>query len=139
MVGNGTLWQDVEGHSRSHDMVSTDYPSKVVPVSSTHHQVMRPGADGEVLYYATQTGMWHKSFDTSVQDDRIKDAEVVWYDHANALCYQPHPEYQDKYNTQNQKTFLITLMELFFTEEVHIMLVEESIERSNREVGECAD
>lgn len=73
VCGGGSLRQHVEGHLGHHYMKSC-YSQYTIQVTSTHHQVMKQDA-GEVLYKAGE------------------DAEVVYHGHINALCFQPHPEY----------------------------------------------
>ena len=78
----GALWQDVNYHGRSHDLINLlalpgtkfDYDTKVA-VTSTHHQMMIPSEKGVTLgiaYEATQ----FKSY--KERDKPEFDTEVVW-------------------------------------------------------------
>lgn len=97
VMNGGKMWQDVNGHALAVGHPLTDVKSnKVWRVTSTHHQMMIPANDGEVL--ATACEATHKK---SWQKERIsqnpdnKDVEVVWYDASSCLCFQPHPEFQE--------------------------------------------
>ena len=88
-LNGGTLWQDVNNHGSSHDMffIPTE---EVIRVTSTHHQMMRPGPDGEVLGTATRST--RKNADGVMSSNAI-DIEIVWYPATSTLCIQGHPEY----------------------------------------------
>lgn len=95
----GKMWQHIDGHARGGGHLMRD--TLFVPpdpdqehsfqVSSTHHQMMAPSEKGEVLGYTTGLASNHKS--ASMRNPPSIDTEVVWYNHTNSLCFQPHPEY----------------------------------------------
>lgn len=96
----GALWQDVNNHGRTHDLINLlaipgttfDYNTKV-SVTSTHHQMMIPSEKGITL------GIAYEATRFSSYKDRNKpefDTEVVWYPESNTLCCQFHPEYLQK-------------------------------------------
>jgi len=98
----GKLWQDVNCHAiySGHPM-EDKLTGKSVWVSSTHHQMMRPGEGGEVLGTANEAS----TFETSARPNSIQthytapakqlgaDVEIVLYKKQKCLCFQPHPEY----------------------------------------------
>ena len=96
VMNGGKMYQNVTDHTSTHKLriVGGD-PDKVVyiDVTSTHHQMMMPHPSGKVLGYGTpsmvtyfddQSGAWV----TKHVDEGI---EIVRYD--DALCFQPHPEF----------------------------------------------
>lgn len=93
VMNGGRMFQHVNGHSSMHNMVT--HHGDVIKVTSTHHQMMRPAYDGQLLGYARES---HKR--EFMKGDRItteyakhKDPEVVFYPKTNSLCFQPHPEF----------------------------------------------
>ncbi len=85
----GTLWQHVNNHQVDHKMVDTRTGDTFM-VTSTHHQMMRPTKNAEIIGTAKQSTI--KSADQAewvgIPD---KDIEVVYY--PGVLCIQGHPEY----------------------------------------------
>jgi putative glutamine amidotransferase len=87
----GSLKQHVEGHTRPHklrfssawrlDGLSVDGASGLSEndFTSTHHQVMVPSARAPYQVVA-----W---------DASNRDVEILLFPTANALCFQPHPEF----------------------------------------------
>ncbi|MGL5564846.1 MAG: gamma-glutamyl-gamma-aminobutyrate hydrolase family protein [Plesiomonas sp.] len=96
VMSGGRMWQDVDNHGISghgtHE-ITCSFTGEKHNVSSTHHQMMRPSEQGNVLAVANRSG--YKEDDKGVHemgpDDR--DVEVVFYPHTNSLCFQPHPEF----------------------------------------------
>jgi gamma-glutamyl-gamma-aminobutyrate hydrolase PuuD len=95
----GKLFQHVDGHAigGTHEAVDVE-TGAVVDVTSTHHQMMRVGADGVLLAYAGQSTfrehMVGKGQVANVpRSDGDQDVEAVFYPASLALCFQPHPEY----------------------------------------------
>jgi hypothetical protein len=82
------------------DYVSGD----VLKVTSTHHQMMRPSTDGEILAIAHRAKTFLSA--NNLPKPRF-DTEVVWYNGFKTLCYQPHPEYDVL--PPNRKYFLALL------------------------------
>jgi hypothetical protein len=69
-------------------------------VTSTHHQMMRPGDGALVLAVAREAGMkladgdeWHIEHDRKTRKEELEDVEVIWYEDTKSLCFQPHPEF----------------------------------------------
>jgi len=111
MVGNGTLWQNVNNHATGyHDiMLSADKGQRIL-ASSTHHQMMLPGQDGFVVWEAAQATKFEAdTWEMDLNEGDIApsgDPEVILYMDELTLCFQPHPEFTDPRNT--------TCRELFF-------------------------
>lgn len=93
----GAMIQDVARHGGTHKMVVLSTNEEVL-TTSTHHQMMVPGPDGEVLAVAYLKGEKNLSglppkYVNLVPD---YDTEVVAYTHENGkpvFCFQGHPEY----------------------------------------------
>lgn len=97
VMSGGKMYQHVSEHATGARHALTDALSGAeISVSSTHHQMMRPG-EHSLLVATTKLGGL-KSYmlgDAAVmQGDREEpDTEVVYYPHTKALCFQPHPEF----------------------------------------------
>lgn len=92
-LNGGTLWQDVNNHERNHSMVDLA-TGKVIHITSTHHQMMRPSPNGKVI------GVSYESTHKTAEHERetgplgtLQDVEIVWYPENQSLCIQGHPEY----------------------------------------------
>lgn len=99
VVSGGKMWQDVTGHGRMHRM--TDFATgEIIEVVSTHHQMMRPGPNGELLAAARFQSRHYKNAEypkgVPIGQYPEWEAEVIWYKDKNSLCFQPHPEYYSK-------------------------------------------
>ena len=100
VMSGGRMYQDVTGHTRSHHIVDK-ITGETVYVSSTHHQMIMPSNEAEII--ATSIGVnskreWYdrEVFELDATDEGI---EVVFYPKTRALCFQPHPEFRSaEYN-----------------------------------------
>lgn len=97
-MNGGKLWQDVDNHGKSHYMTVLSSGHRLW-ATSTHHQMMRPGAGGKVLAVAdcahnkyAEDDTWNYKGGVFFPDDH-KDTEIVWYPSTSSLCIQGHPEY----------------------------------------------
>lgn len=94
----GTLWQHCTGHvlPGTHQVMD-NITSDIYQATSTHHQMMNPSNDGEVVAVAYEAKERHRvdaNGNSFVCDPSRKgDPEVVYYEAQNCLCFQPHPEY----------------------------------------------
>ena len=89
------MWQDVNNHNSRHK--ATDLITKTdLEVTSTHHQMMIAGPEGEVLCIANKATNFN-SFDKSREIPHY-DTEVVFYPRTRSLCFQPHPEWATKHS-----------------------------------------
>lgn len=100
VMNGGKMWQHVDGHAGGpHDLIDT-ITGEVVRVSSTHHQMMRPGDDAEILAVAREAKFkmaekdrWQLENKDKLPDEWYDDIEVLWYPGTRSLCFQPHPEF----------------------------------------------
>lgn len=97
-LNGGSLWQHVDGHNGSHEMVDLR-SGEVVAVTSTHHQQMiPPEKEGVVIGVASKStikmrdGHRKAHVPTSNLRDGL-DVEIMWYPRTHTLCIQGHPEY----------------------------------------------
>lgn len=96
VMNGGKLYQHVNNHAiyGTHSMFE-DWTKREIQVSSTHHQMMIPAEEGQVIAWADES-----SCRESVGPDGSivkykgtdRDVEVVFYEEAKDLCFQPHPE-----------------------------------------------
>ena len=95
----GKLWQHVDGHAIGGTHVVYRLNDRVgFAVTSTHHQMMIPGPNAEILLTANistrlEGGEGHIN-EVGIEDH--VDIECVYYPQMKALCYQPHPEYLER-------------------------------------------
>ena len=94
----GTMWQDVDRHTASH-LAKDLATGTLFLVSSTHHQMMQPGPEGQLLAVAfestrrTECRAGGRTY-TVLEKQDGGDPEVVLYPKMRALCFQPHPEFE---------------------------------------------
>lgn len=109
VMNGGRLWQDVNNHTRHHDIVDA-FTGKVIPkVTSTHHQQFRPAYEAIVIATARETTYkqsygqrWRLTDNDTPLDNYYKiDHEVLFYPRSRSLCFQPHPEYAGETSTAN--------------------------------------
>lgn len=106
VMNGGKLWQDVDNHTRSHELVDAFTGQKVM-VSSTHHQQFRPAQDAVTIATARETtrkqsemNLWSwKKDGTQIDTYFAIDHEVLYYPGTRSLCFQPHPEYSSPSTT----------------------------------------
>lgn len=105
VMAGGKLWQDVDKHaiSGTHPINVYDLDGKLertANVTSTHHQMMRPG-EGGIILGSTNRSTYKKS-DKELRTEEHHlgdDIEIVWYPEKKIFCFQPHPEYDPKGDT----------------------------------------
>lgn len=93
----GRLFQDVDGHLGTH-MAITENGNPII-VTSTHHQMMIPAPDGEVVLVAHEARKAYfmlGDLECEADLNPVEDVEAVLYEEKQVLCYQPHPEYLEK-------------------------------------------
>lgn len=99
----GKLWQDVDSHCRDHSVIDVRERSSFL-VSSTHHQMMRPTPEAEILWAATEA-KFKENYEGFYPTDGA-DVEACWYPKQKCLCVQSHPEFtEDRYKAL-QKQFM---------------------------------
>lgn len=97
VLNGGRMYQDVDGHAGTHEAEVFD--GRKLQVSSTHHQMMRPDVDGQVLVSARCSTRREYMFEETVASNLtypFNDTEVVFYPATKCLCFQPHPEIMSK-------------------------------------------
>lgn len=100
-MAGGQLVQDCDNHAVNygHKAKLSWMPNTEVLVSSTHHQMMYSEDVGEVL-------MWSDALstrkETMLNEREIlslplkgQDIEAMYYEHINAVSFQPHPEFSN--------------------------------------------
>jgi GMP synthase-like glutamine amidotransferase len=105
----GKMYQHVDRHAigGTHMMVDLE-AGYVVPVTSTHHQMMRPGPTAAVLGVASESTFYEHMDDGSARryhPGRGEDIEVLFYPEQRVLCFQPHPEYMQSTSRCQQVYF----------------------------------
>lgn len=95
VMNGGKLWQDVNAHLGAHTVLDVRTGEYVDRMTSTHHQMMRPADDGEVLAVASLSTSKKCDGEHLLTDAPVEnsDVEVVWYPASMCLCFQPHPEF----------------------------------------------
>lgn len=97
-LNGGKLYQHVNGHEGTHDMIDLD-SNKVYRATSTHHQQMRPSEKhGDVVAVASCSTLklaenLRESCKTTHDLRQGLDVEIMWYNNTRSLCMQFHPEY----------------------------------------------
>lgn len=109
VMNGGKLWQHVDGHTKSHDIIDLVIaPGEPLHVTSTHHQMMIPSNNGVLFAFADKLGSNFKTDNPDLKKSEKNfhaklqpkyEAEVVYYPETNCLCFQPHPEYDTKDNS----------------------------------------
>lgn len=95
VMSGGEMYQHVTKHTNSHYLVD-NITGETVYVSSTHHQMMKPSADGLLVASSNLGGEreWYEG-QCFKRDISQCDNEVVFYENTKCLCFQPHPEFDD--------------------------------------------
>lgn len=93
VVNGGKLLQHIDGHaiSRMHDI--TTYNNKILYCTSTHHQMMVPTKDAEILAVSNGSVMGIANPDTDKFEEIEKVYEVLYYPKTKCFCIQGHPEW----------------------------------------------
>lgn len=108
LVGNGSMWQNVNHHAieGTHDAVDRD--GVVHKVNSYHHQMMIPGSEAQVLLKASVSTLREGPENirmvkdiARVADPDWDDPEVLYYPDTSTLCFQPHPEERKAVSTRD--------------------------------------
>ena len=125
VVSGGSMWQDVDNHRTSHEMIST-YPieNQKLITTSVHHQMMIPLGNYRLIAYAKNRASIFTSDKGTFSSFEHKDPEVVYYPDTNALCIQGHPEFATE-SSPYQK-YCIELVNLLLSGEMKSDLKDES-------------
>lgn len=116
VMAGGELYQDVNNHNEPHENINLlDIPGSVykfgytIDMTSVHHQMMIPSELGETFLVAHKATRF--TSDDPDRDLPQYDVEAVWYEHLNAFCFQPHPEYNSKLGT---RAYFMACMRYFY-------------------------
>lgn len=96
VMSGGEMYQHVNKHAIHGTHIAVDVDSgETIPVSSTHHQMMKPSEYAQVVAIATLGG-WREWYEGEVfkRDESNTDYEVLFYPDTKSLCFQPHPEFE---------------------------------------------
>lgn len=88
VFNGGKLLQDITNHTSTHIMRT--YDGKEIRVNSTHHQMMVPTPEADVLGTAHHPS---KGYIDGTHIDLSYTFEVVAYPKTKSLCIQYHPEW----------------------------------------------
>jgi gamma-glutamyl-gamma-aminobutyrate hydrolase PuuD len=95
VFNGGKMYQHVSGHAGTdHKVFDALFdPGSEITVNSSHHQMMIPTAEGEILAYSegVSSEYWGDEVNPLVKPQF--ETEVVWYDKTQSLCVQFHPEW----------------------------------------------
>lgn len=92
----GTMIQHCDNHGVAKGHYAVDKQTgATIRVSSTHHQMMVPTEDAEIVAIANEATTKQIFIKTikDLQEYMPDDVEVVYYEQTNCLCFQPHPEF----------------------------------------------
>ena len=97
------MHQDSRHHAigGTHMMFTTN--GERIPVSSTHHQIMRPAKHGAHILAVASEMPDDVLYLTGEGEE--EQTEVVYYPSYRALCYQPHPELVFSGNEANEECY----------------------------------
>lgn len=123
-MNGGTLYQHVDGHTQPH-LAADTRTGRRIPVTSTHHQMMRPTQAAEILTIACPSACADPEVEVAGSLCSVKimdairvrpkkddfDCEVLWYADTKSLCFQPHPEYGGTAGVETRGYFVELLAE----------------------------
>jgi gamma-glutamyl-gamma-aminobutyrate hydrolase PuuD len=99
VMAGGSMFQDVSGHAIRglHDMQNVA-DGHILMVTSTHHQMMIPSDKAFIIglakeAYKKEGEKQSITYRNPHRQETWDDTEVVYYEHCNSFCFQPHPEY----------------------------------------------
>lgn len=98
VMSGGAMFQHIQNHTHSGDhRIRDDLTGQELWVSSTHHQMMKPGPAALLVAYGYDMQASVESFPKSEAQPVVSkppcDYEVVYYQTTKCLCFQPHPEF----------------------------------------------
>lgn len=135
VMNGGKMWQDVDRHTRSHQLTDLETGTSIM-VTSTHHQMMRPTNNAIIVATAKESmvkecasRLWFRAplkdnahslpgkypADICVDEEGDDvDVEVCYYADSRSLCFQPHPEYD---YLPSCTAYFRSLMDRFFVQQ----------------------
>lgn len=101
-LSGGSLYQDIDNHSIGGTHPCYDiWTEETYPVSSTHHQMMRPTKEHQIIAVAHGPGPISTFKEIVINgkvtavDEDLADIEVVYFPNTRSLGFQGHPEYSN--------------------------------------------
>lgn len=101
VVNGGSLYQDVSNHAihGTHEVLDI-HTGRIIPCTSTHHQMMRKGPEGVLVAKSAEMLSSNKYGMSSLEEEAKVvvyknldvETESVYYPNTRSLCFQPHPE-----------------------------------------------
>lgn len=110
VMNGGKMWQDVNNHAiMGHHQITVfeGIQQHHYEVTSTHHQMMRAGEDGQTIGIANLATRF--AHDGDDKPNVGYDTEIVWYAEKKCLCFQPHPEYNTSKQDDTERLFFMLL------------------------------
>ena len=90
----GWLMHHISGHGSSHEM--TTLLGETFMVTSTHHQMCMPSAEGHVIGFSTVNRSNTYIGDNDAElDYKGKEVEAIYYPEKHVFAVQFHPEYMN--------------------------------------------
>lgn len=117
VMNGGKMYQHVDNHGIAGTHAALDIETgRTIQVTSTHHQMMRKGAEGMLVATAALStcleSMCNGNIITGVgYPGDHDDTEVVYYPGSQSLCFQPHPEF---FNVDECTNYYFELLNRFF-------------------------
>lgn len=100
VMNGGNMWQHVTGHAicGTHDALDVE-TGNILPVTSTHHQMMREDDTGTLVLVGHEVDSplkQHMIAGGEVEAMTCKvDVEAVYHKDTKSFSFQPHPEFQE--------------------------------------------
>lgn len=97
VMNGGKLVQDCGNHAiQGTHTIHAKGKVNTIDVTSTHHQMMIPEGDFNILAYANGLSSWYQKGNIKVTPkSKVEEPEVVWYPNSASLAVQYHPEYME--------------------------------------------
>ncbi len=100
VANGGSMWQDVQGHATGQKHSAQDVETgNTLPVTSTHHQMMREDETGLLVLVGVGVDMplkQHMIASGEVEAMTCEvDVEAVYHKDTKSFSFQPHPEFQE--------------------------------------------
>jgi len=98
VMNGGSMWQHVDHHAiqGTHDALDVE-TGIILPVTSTHHQMMREGDTGITVLVGHEVEQGLKQHMIANGDIEAQlcdvDLEAVYHEEGKCFCFQPHPEF----------------------------------------------
>ena len=98
VMNQGRMWQHVNNHGGNHPILDMATGNHIEGMTSTHHQMMIPGPEANVLAVAGLSTQKERVVAGVVVKETSDpagntDVEAIFYNKTKSLCFQPHPEF----------------------------------------------